>query len=92
MAVHESQSLLIEMQVCRSRGFIGFAAPIMKAMLGGDGPAWDADNLYRLYTRVRPGFIRVDADEVTYPAHVILRYNLEKAMIAGTRAWGGCSD
>jgi len=83
MAVHESQSLLIEMQVCRSWGFLGFAAPIMKTMLGGDGPAWDADNLYRLYTRVRPGFIRVDADEVTYPAHVILRYNLEKAMIAG---------
>ena len=83
MAVHESQSLLIEMQVCRSRGFLGFAAPIMKTMLGGDGPAWDADNLFRLYTRVRPGFIRVDADEVTYPAHVILRYNLEKAMIAG---------
>jgi len=83
MAVHESQSLLIEMQVCRSRGFLGFAAPIMKAMLGGDGPAWDTANLYRLYTRVQPGFIRVDADEVTYPAHVILRYNLEKAMIAG---------
>jgi carboxypeptidase Taq len=83
MAVHESQSLLIEMQVCRSPGFLGFAAPIMKTMLGGDGPAWDTDNLCRLYTRVRPGFIRVDADEVTYPAHVILRYTLEKAMIAG---------
>jgi carboxypeptidase Taq len=83
MAVHESQSLLIEMQVCRSPGFLGFAAPIMKAMLGGDGPAWNTDNLCRLYTRVRPGFIRVDADEVTYPAHVILRYTLEKALIAG---------
>ena len=48
-----------------------------------DGPAWSAENLYRLYTRVRRGLIRVDADEVTYPAHVILRYRLEKAMIAG---------
>ncbi len=38
MAVHESQSLLIEMQVCRSRGFLGFAAPIMKTMLGGRRP------------------------------------------------------
>ncbi|MEE8279415.1 MAG: carboxypeptidase M32, partial [Alphaproteobacteria bacterium] len=43
----------------------------------------EPDNLYRLYTRVEPGLIRVDADEVTYPAHVILRYRLERAMIAG---------
>jgi len=83
MAVHESQSLLIEMQVCRSREFLGFATPIMRGVLAGRGPAWDVDNLYRLYTWVEPGFIRVDADEVTYPAHVILRYNLERAMIAG---------
>lgn len=83
MAVHESQSLLIEMQVCRSREFLGFAAPIMRSVLTGHGPSWETDALYHLYTRVRPGFIRVDADEVTYPAHVILRYNLERAIIAG---------
>ncbi len=82
-SIHESQSLLLEMQVCRSRGFLGFAAPVMQEAFDGDGPAWDADNLYRHYTRVTPGYIRVDADEVTYPAHVILRYRLEKAMIAG---------
>ena len=41
------------------------------------------DNLYRLSTRVARSFIRVDADEVTYPAHVILRYRLERAMIDG---------
>jgi carboxypeptidase Taq len=83
MAIHESQSLLIEMQTCRSRGFIEFAAPLMRDAFDGSGPAWDADNLYRLYTRVARGLIRVDADEVTYPAHVILRYRLERAMIAG---------
>lgn len=83
MAVHESQSLLVEMQVCRSREFLAFAAPIMRNVLVGRGPAWDVDNLSRLYTRVEPGFIRVDADEVTYPAHVILRYKLERTMIAG---------
>jgi carboxypeptidase Taq len=83
MAIHESQSLLIEMQTCRSRGFIDFAAPLMRDAFGGTGPAWDADNLYRLYTKVERGLIRVDADEVTYPAHVILRYRLERAMIAG---------
>ena len=83
MAAHESQSLLIEMQVCRSRPFIAFAAPLMRAAFDGDGPAWDADNLHRLYTRVARGLIRVDADEVTYPAHVILRTRLERALIAG---------
>lgn len=86
MSVHESQSLLVEMQVCRSRTFLGFAAPVLRDALAGAGPAWDADNLYRIYTRVEPGFIRVDADEVTYPAHVILRYRLERAMIAGDLA------
>lgn len=86
MAMHESQSLIVEMQACRSREFLTFAAPILRQAFGGDGDAWEVDNLYRLYTRVAPGFIRVDADEVTYPAHVILRYRLEKAMIAGDLA------
>jgi len=58
----------------------------MREAFGGDGPAWSPDNLHRLYSRVRPDFIRVDADEVTYPAHVILRYRLEKAMIGGDLA------
>jgi carboxypeptidase Taq len=83
MAMHESQSLLLEMQVCRSREFVAYAAPIVSAKLGGQGPAWSAGNLYRLGIRVARGFIRVDADEVTYPCHVILRYRLERAMIAG---------
>lgn len=83
MSVHESQSLIVEMQVCRSPQFLRFAAPLLREAFGGEGPAWEADNLYRLYTRVRRDFIRVDADEVTYPAHVILRYRLERAMIGG---------
>ncbi len=86
MAVHESQSLLIEMQVCRSAEFVGYMAPLAREAFGADGPAWQADNLIRVYNRVEPGTIRVDADEVTYPAHVILRYRLEKAMIAGDMA------
>ncbi len=83
MSVHESQSLLVEMQACRSREFLDFAAPLMRDAFGGSGPAWEPDNLCRLYRRVVPGFIRVDADEVTYPAHVILRYRLERAMLSG---------
>jgi carboxypeptidase Taq len=82
MSLHESQSLLVEMQACRSAEFLGFAAPLMRETFAGSGPAWEANALWRRYTRVEPGFIRVDADEVTYPAHVILRYRLEKALIA----------
>ena len=86
MSAHESQSLLIEMQACRSREFVGFLAPLARDSLGGAGPAWETDNLFRLGLQVTPDFIRVDADEVTYPAHVILRYRLEKAMVAGDLA------
>jgi carboxypeptidase Taq len=86
MSVHESQSLLVEMQACRSREFADFAAPMLREAFGGSGPAWEAENLYRLNTRVARSLIRVDADEVTYPAHVILRYRLERAMIAGDLA------
>jgi carboxypeptidase Taq len=83
MSVHESQSLIIEMQACRSPEFIAFAGPIMREAFGGQGPAWEPEALWRRYTRVERGFIRVDADEATYPAHVVLRYRLERAMIAG---------
>lgn len=83
MSVHESQSLLIEMQACRSSEFLEYAAPLLRKTFGGSGEAWSVENLTRLYTKVDKGFIRVDADEVTYPAHVILRFNLERAAIAG---------
>jgi len=83
MAIHESQSLLVEMQVSRSRPFLEFALPRMQAAFGGSGPAWDVDNFHRLYTRVQRGFIRVAADEVTYPLHVVLRYRLERAILSG---------
>lgn len=81
MSLHESQSLLMEMQACRSKEFLRFAAPLMREAFGGSGPAFEPEALWRRYTKVERGFIRVDADEVTYPAHVILRYRLEKALI-----------
>ncbi len=84
MVLHESQSLLMEMQVCRSHAFLGFAAPLIRGAFGGAGAAWDEAALYRHYTTVAPGPIRVDADEVSYPLHVILRYELEQAMLAGS--------
>ncbi|MDE0388864.1 MAG: carboxypeptidase M32 [Rhodospirillales bacterium] len=82
MALHESQSLLIEMQACRSRPFMRFLAPLLAEHLDGSAASPDAEALYRQAIRVEPGYIRVDADEVTYPAHIMLRYRLERALIA----------
>src|SRR5690606_10758711 len=92
MVLHESQSLLVEMQVCRGMEFLGYAAPLLRRAFGGSGPAWSDDNLGRLYRRVRPGLIRVDADEVTYPAHVILRYRLEQALLSDSLAVADLPD
>ena len=83
MGIHESQSLSFEMQLGRSRAFAGLLAPRLRAHFG-DQAAFEPDNLHRLMTRVKPGFIRVDADELTYPAHVILRYGIEKRLIEGS--------
>lgn len=82
MAMHESQSLLIEMQVSRSPEFYKWVAPVMRETFGRSGPEWEPENLYQLAARVERSLIRVDADEVTYPAHIILRYRLEKALMA----------
>jgi carboxypeptidase Taq len=81
MTLHESQSLLLEMQAARSDEFIRFLTPKAREILGGAGPAWDDENILRLYRRVEPSLIRVYADEVTYPLHIILRYRLEKAIV-----------
>ena len=88
MAVHESQSLLLEMQVSRSRAFMEFAAPIIRKHLGPDrrSSVWGASNLHALATRVQPGYIRVDADEVTYPLHIIVRFELEQRLMNGELA------
>lgn len=80
--IHESQSLSFEMQLARGRAFDGLLAPMVAQHFGGQS-AFDADNLYRLFTRVKPGFIRVEADEMTYPAHIMLRFEIERALIEG---------
>ena len=80
MAIHESQSLAFEMQLGGHPGFAKVLAPMLVAAFGAQ-PAFEPDNLHRLLTRVQRGLIRVDADEVTYPAHVILRYEIERALI-----------
>lgn len=80
--IHESQSLFFEMQLSRNRAFVGLLPPLLEAHFGAR-PGFDADNLHRLATRVAPGRIRVEADELTYPLHIVLRYEIERALIQG---------
>jgi carboxypeptidase Taq len=80
--VHESCSLAFEMQLARSRGFVELLAPLLREHLGAQD-AFEADNLHGLLTRVKPGYIRVEADEATYPAHIIVRYEIERPLIEG---------
>jgi carboxypeptidase Taq len=82
MGLHESQSLSFEMQLGSHPAFARLLAPLMQQHLGAQ-PAFEPDNLHKLLTRVQPGFIRVDADEVSYPAHVILRFEIERALVEG---------
>ena len=83
MAAHESQSLIMEMQSCRSDAFLRWLGPELHGTFGGEAAVYDPQNLRRLWRRVERGFIRVDADEMTYPAHIILRFRLEIALIGG---------
>lgn len=84
MSIHESQSLIMEMQAARTPEFARYLAPCLEKAFPGMPMKWNADRLMQLLHRVIPGYIRVESDEVTYPAHVILRYRLEKALVDGT--------
>jgi carboxypeptidase Taq len=83
MAVQESQSLLLEMVICRNRPFLRYLKPMLEKTFGVSGAEWEVENLYRLLIRVRRSLIRVDADEITYPVHIMLRYELENEILAG---------
>ncbi len=88
MVLHESQSLLMEMQACRTPAFFTFLAPLAREVFGGDpgDDAWSPETLRAHSIRVSRGLIRVDADPVTYPLHVMLRFDLERAMLSGDLA------
>ncbi|MGC8530651.1 MAG: carboxypeptidase M32 [Acidiphilium sp.] len=83
MAVHESQSLIIEMQAVRSDAFLRYLGPVLANGFGQDVRDFSPERLSARLRRVQRSFIRVEADEMTYPAHVILRFRLESALISG---------
>ncbi len=82
MGVHESQSRIYENQLGRSRAFTGWLYGQMRDVFGDFGIA-DEDAFYATVNHVHDGFIRTEADEVQYNLHVLLRFDLERALIAG---------
>jgi carboxypeptidase Taq len=99
LALEESQSLLFEMNLCRSRAFVKYLRPLLEKHLQVSGEDWAEDNLYRHLVRVRRSMIRMDADELTYPAHIMLRYDLERRILEGAlpvkdlpEAWNAILD
>ncbi len=82
MGVHESQSRIYENQLGRSRAFTGFLYRRMRDVFGDFGVATEED-FYKLVNRVQPGYIRTEADEVHYNLHILMRFDLERAVISG---------
>lgn len=88
LGIHESQSRMWENQIGRSREFWSWALPIARRELGSAIEPFDVDAIYHAVNIARPSFIRVEADEATYNLHIMLRFDIERALIAGTLAAG----
>lgn len=82
MCIHESQSLLFEKQIFLSQQFISFFTKTIHEILP-ETRTHSSESLWTACTRVQPSYIRVEADEVTYPLHVILRFEIENDLING---------
>lgn len=85
MGVHESQSRIYENQLGRSRPFTGWIYAQMLDRYGNFGTP-SAEEFYRTVNRVQPGYIRTEADEVQYNLHIMMRFDLERALIRGDLA------
>jgi carboxypeptidase Taq len=83
LGAHESQSRLWENIVGRSRPFWEHYTPVIREYLGDTIGGATVDDLYREVNRVAPSLIRVEADEVTYNLHIMIRFELELALMAG---------
>jgi carboxypeptidase Taq len=81
-ALHEGQALIHERQLAPEPAFCQALAPLLQQAFGAQ-PAFEPDNMVRLLRRIRPGRVRVAADELTYPLHVIVRIEIEQALVAG---------
>ena len=87
MAIHESQSLFVEKQIAKSPEFWAWGLPLVREHLGKEAlPGWEIDDMLAHVHAIKPGFIRVDADEASYPLHIVLRFELEKDLVSGRLA------
>jgi carboxypeptidase Taq len=91
MGVHESQSRIYENQLGRCRAFTRWLHGRMHAVFGDFGIA-SPEAFYRCVNRVQSGFIRTEADEVHYNLHIMLRFDLERALFAGKLATADLED
>jgi carboxypeptidase Taq len=83
-SLHESQSLMLEMFACRSAEFVRFLAPELAKRFGAADPAYAYDNVLKHYHKIRRNLIRTEADQIVYPLHVILRYEIELLLLDGS--------
>ena len=83
LGIHESQSRMWENCVGRSRAFWRFFYPILQATFHHQLRAVDAEQFYKVINRVKPSLIRVEADELTYNLHIMLRFEIEQDLIEG---------
>ena len=87
MAMHESQSLFVEKQIARSPEFWEWAMPLVREHLGEKAiSGWSLADVMGHVHDIKPGLIRVDADEATYPLHVVMRFELEQELVSGNLA------
>ena len=84
LGIHESQSRMWENQVGRSRPFWAWLRGELPRAIGADSARFSLDQLYAAANVVEPGFIRVESDEATYNLHIMVRFEIERAVIGGS--------
>lgn len=84
MGIHESQSLFWERMIAQSKPFCQHYFETIRAAFPDNLKSATVDSFYRAINTCKPEFIRVEADEVTYPLHIILRYEIEKGLFDGS--------
>jgi carboxypeptidase Taq len=86
LGIHESQSRMMENMVGRSRGFWQKHYPVLRALFPEQLGEYTIEAFYRAINKTQSSLIRVEADELTYNFHIILRFELEQAMLNGELA------
>jgi len=84
MSLHESQSRFYENMVGRSRAYAALILPVMQEIFPQQMAGVTAEQLYKAINKAEPSLIRIEADELTYANHIMVRYEIEKQLIAGT--------